>query len=245
MRFRGGKASSTRGVSLVMRVLQGFGVSLGKTEIIKNWKPELKAMGFFYRDIMFQLKETIDQPLHFTISLKRNLRSETYMIHPTVLIKSPFAQDSVWQVLVMGALRPDGIYLHVRNENWWRPESLPEALNGVRRFALPWFREWGKASFLVEKHEIAIREHKHLIDVFEPLSPEQRELIARVWPRPADPDWQVPSRTFYLASLLHYLAGNREMAIVRTKDWLARLGANEKNERAQAQAQLNSLGRIH
>lgn len=218
---------------------------LRKADVVKRFKPEMKALGFVYRDIMFQLKETIDRPLHFIISIQRNLHSDTYMVHTSILIKSPFAQDSRWQVLVMGKLRPYGIYLHVRNENWWPPESLAEALHAVRRFALSWFREWGEASFLVEKHEIAIRERKHLIDVFEPLSAEQRELIARVWPRPADPDWQVPARTFYFASLLHYLAGNREMAIARTKDWLARLGPDEKSETAQAQAQLNALEKIN
>jgi hypothetical protein len=220
-------------------------VSLGKAEIVKSWKPELKEMGFVYRDIMFQLKETIEQPLHFTISLQRNLHSETYMVHTMVLIRSPFAQNSRWEVLVSGKLRPGGIFLHVLNENWWPPESLPEALEGVKRLSLPWFREWGQASFLAEKHEIAIRERQHLIDVFEPLSLEQRELIARVWPRPANPDWQVPARTFYFASVLHYLAGNLEMAIVRTRDWLARIGPDEKNEREQAHAQLNSLQRTH
>jgi hypothetical protein len=206
----------------------------------------MKELGFVYRDIMFQLKETIDQPLHFTISVQRNLHSDTYMVHTTILIKSPLAQNSRWQVLIMGKLRPNGIYLHVRDENWWPPESLVEALDGVRRFALPWFREWGDASFLVAKHEIAIRERKHVIDVLEPLSLEQRQPITRVWPRPADPNWQAPAQTFYFASILHYLTGNREMAIVRTKDWLARLDPNrQKDERTQAQAQLNSLERIH
>jgi len=218
---------------------------VGKADVVRRWKPELKELGFVYRDIMFQFKETIDKPLHFAISIQRNLHSETYMVHTTLLIKSPFAQNPSWQVLVSGALRPSGIFLHVRTENWWPPESLPEALDGVKRLALPWFREWGEASFLVEKHEIAIRERRHLIEVFEPLSPDQQELIARVWHRPADPDWQVPPRTFYFASILHYLAGNCEMAIVRTRDWLARLGLDERNERAQAQAQLNSLERIH
>jgi hypothetical protein len=216
---------------------------LRKADVVKQFRPQMKELGFVYRDIMFQLKETIDQPLHFTISVQRNLYSDTYMVHATILIKSPLVRDSRWQALVMGKLRPNGISLHVCNENWWPPESLVEALDGVRRFALPWFREWGDASFLVAKHEIAIRERKHLIDVFEPLSPEQRELIAHVWPRPADPNWQVPAQTFYFASILHYLSGNREMAIVRTKDWLARLDPNrQKDERAQAQ--LNSLERI-
>jgi len=75
---------------------------LGKAEIVKKWKTDLEALGFVYRDIMFQLKETTNRPLHFTISLQRNLHSETYMVHTMVLIKNPFAQDSRWQVLVSG-----------------------------------------------------------------------------------------------------------------------------------------------
>jgi hypothetical protein len=221
------------------------GATLGKVDVVKAWKPEMNALGFVYRGNMFQLQETIDQPLHFAISIQRNLRSETYMIQPTILIKSPLEQDSRWQVLVMGKLCPNGVYLHVRNGAWWPPETLPEALDGVRSFAVPWFRAWGKTSFLVEKHEIAIRERKHLIDVLEPLSSEQREAIARVWPRPADSDWRVPPMTFYCASILHYLAGDREMAILRTKDWLARLDPDNINEREQAQTQLNLLVRIH
>jgi len=98
---------------------------------------------------------------------------------------------------------------------------------------------------LVEKHEIAIRERKHLFEVFEPLSREQEELISRVWHRQEVNDIRVPSSIFFHASILHYLAGNREMATVRTKDWLAQLGPGEKNEREQAQAQLNSLERVH
>lgn len=220
-------------------------MNLGKAEIVKSWKPELKAMGFVYRDIMFQLRETIDEPLHFTVSLQRNLHSETYMVHTMVLIKSPFAQNSRRQVLVSGKLRPSGIFLHVRNENWWPAESLPVALDGVKRLALPWFREWSKPTLLVEKHEIAIRERKHLFEVLEPLSQEQNETIARLLARPVVSEVRVPPSVFLHASILHYLAGNREMAIVRTRDWLVQLGPNEKNEREQAQAQLNSLERIH
>jgi hypothetical protein len=220
-------------------------VTLGKADVVKAWKPELKALGFVYRDNMFQLKETIDQPLHFTISIQRNLHSETYMIHTMILIKSPLSQDSSWHVLVSGKLRPHGIFLHVRNENWWKPESLTEALDGLKRFALPWFRKWSEASFLAENHEVAIRERKHLFEVFEPLSREQEELIARVWHRPEVSEIRAPSSVFFHASVLHYLAGNRELAIARTRDWLANLGPGEKSEREQAQAQLNLLERIH
>jgi len=86
---------------------------------------------------------------------------------------------------------------------------------------------------------------KHLFEVFEPLSPEQEEAIARVWPRQVVNEIRIPPRLLFHASILHYLAGNREMAIIRTKDWLAHMGPAEKREREQAQAQLNSLERIH
>jgi hypothetical protein len=220
-------------------------VKLGKAEIVKKWKPELKALGFVYRDLMFQWKETIDQPLHFTISLQRNLHSGTYMVHTMVLLKNPFVQDSRWQVLVSGKLRPGGIFLHVWRDNWWPPESLPEALNGIRRLALPWFREWSEPSFLAEKHEVAIRERKHLFEVLEPLGEEQKEAIARLLAQPVVSEVRVPPGVFLHASILHYLVGNREMAIVRTRDWLAQLGPDEKNQREQAQAQLKSLETTH
>jgi hypothetical protein len=198
----------------------------------------MRALGFVYQDNGFTFRETMGQPLELVVGVQKNLHSDTYQIPVQIVITSPFAQ-SRREVFIHGTLWSDGI--RQRNSNWWLPESLPEALAALDRVALPWFREWSKASVLAEKIETAIRERKHLVDVFEPLSPEQRELIARVWPRPVDPDWQGPSRTFYFASVLHYLAGNRERAINRTRDWLARLGPDENNERAQAQAQLNSL----
>jgi len=89
-----------------------LGATLGKAEVVKTWKSVVKALGFVDRENMFHLKETIDQPLHFTISIQRNLHCETYMIHATILIKSPFEQDSSWQFLVMGKLRPNDAALH-------------------------------------------------------------------------------------------------------------------------------------
>jgi hypothetical protein len=219
-------------------------VTLSKADVVKKWKPELKAMGFVYRDNMFQFGETIDQCLQFTISIQRNLHSDTYMIHVAILIKTPFLEGSR-QILVSGKLRPNGVYLHVLNENWWPSESLPEALAALKRYALPWFREWGEPVFLVEKHEVAIRQRKYLFEVFEPLTSEQHEAFARLWNRPVVNEIRIPPSVFFHASILHYLAGNREMAIVRTKDWLAHLGPSEEREREQARAQLNSLERIH
>jgi hypothetical protein len=218
---------------------------LGKADVVKRWRPEMSAIGFLYRDNMFQLGETTEDYLQFGVSIQKNSYANSYKINPSILIRSPFVETTKQQLFLMANLRRDGIYLHERTESWWAPESLPEALDLLKRLALPWFREWGKATFLVEKVEIAIRERKHLINVFEPLTQQQEEAIAQVWHRRADPNWRVPAMTFRYASILHYLAGNREMAITRTKDWLARLDSDNKTERDNAQAQLTALERIH
>jgi acetyl-CoA carboxylase carboxyltransferase component len=72
---------------------------------------------------------------------------------------------------------------------------------------------------------------------------------------PADmssaPDWlpegqrRLGSAIFYQAAVLHHLAGNREKAITRTKDWLAAIPAQNAAEKAVAQAQLSALTRPH
>jgi hypothetical protein len=205
----------------------------------------MRANGFLYRDNMFQLAETTEDYLQFGVSIQKNSYADSYKINPSILIHSPFVETTKQQLLLMANLRRDGIYLHECAESWWPRESLPMALDSLKRLALPWFREWGKATFLVEKIEIAIRERKHLINVFEPLTQEQERAIAQVWHRPAEANWRVPAMTFYYASILHYLVGNREMAITRTKDWLERLGPQDKAEMDKAQAQLTALKRIH
>jgi hypothetical protein len=93
--------------------------------------------------------------------------------------------------------------------------------------------------------ESSIQKRKNLIEVLEPLSPEEEEAIHSVWGRPLSGDKAVPALTFYYASILHYLDGNRVKAITRTKDWVARLGPDDNAEKITAQAQLASLERVH
>jgi hypothetical protein len=61
---------------------------------------------------------------------------------------------------------------------------MPEGLAGVKRHAMSWFRKWSDPSFLVEKHEVAICNRQNLIEVFEPLTPEQVDAFRRIWHRP-------------------------------------------------------------
>lgn len=215
---------------------------MAKAEIVKAWKPELKVLGFVYRDLMFQRREGMDQSLQPAISIQRNLHSHTYLVHIDILIKNPLLPELPRECLVDGKLRPDGVYLHVFQSSWWPRNAMPKALEGVKQYALPWFRKWSDLSFLVEKHEIAICERKHLFTVFEPLTSEQEEAIRKIWYRPAhDEEVRVSPSVFHHASVLHFLNGNRELAIQRTRDWLERIGPREAVEHRCAEMQLRLL----
>src|SRR5580704_5204497 len=216
---------------------------MGKADVVKDWRPELRALGFVYRNNMFQLDETKSQYLQFGISIQKNSHTDSYKVNPSLLIRSPFLESPKQELFLLANLRGDGIHLHVRTESWWPTESLQVALDALKCFAIPWFREWGRPAFLAEKTEMAIREGKNLIDVFEPLTPEQKATIARAWPLSADTETRVPAKTFFYAAILHYLTGNKEMAITRTKDWLGRVSPDNKAEKHKAQAQLTSLQR--
>ena len=214
---------------------------MGKAEIVKEWKPEMKALGFVYRDLMFQLKEGMEQSLQFAIVIQRNLHSDTYLIHFKILLNNPFSTALRPEVLVNGHLRPEGVYLHVYKSSWWPREFMPEGLAGVKRHAMSWFRKWSDPSFLVEKHEVAICNRQNLIEVFEPLKPEQVDAFRRIWHRPNHDEVGLSPAIFHHTAVLHFLNGNLEMAIRRTKDWLEQIDPNEAVGRRHAEIQLKLL----
>lgn len=210
-----------------------------KADVVKAWKPELRALGFVYRGKIFQFAETLEQSLQLNIFMQRNIYEDSYQTGPEVLIRSPLISASKLEVLLSANLQPMGIQFHARNETWWPPARLPDALAGLMRHVLPWFQVWGSPEFLVERFEMTIEQHKPLIKVIEPLSPEEEELLQRGWPRTGE--WRVPAMIFHYASILHYLVGNKEMSIRRTEDWLSRLRPDEQAERSEAKTQLAAL----
>jgi hypothetical protein len=214
---------------------------VGKAEIVKDWKPELKALGFVYRDHMFQVQDRLEQSLQFAIALQRNLHSDTYLIHFEILIGNPFSSELRPEVLIHGHLRPEGVYLHVHKSSWWPRKDMSDALAHVKQHAMSWFRKWSDASFLVEKHEIAIRNRQNLVEVFEPLTAEQEDSLHKILHRPIRDEARVSPAVLRHAAVLHFLNGNREMAIQRTKDWLAQIDPDKTMERAQAEFQLKRL----
>jgi hypothetical protein len=193
---------------------------------------------------MFHLEQTRARHLQFAVSIQKRSHADSYKINPSILLRSPFEEASPQSLLVLANLRMDGVHLHVNEESWWAPERLPQALDALKRHALRWFSEWGTATFLVKKVEASIHERKTLIDVLEPLTAEQESAIARAWPQTLRADVRAGPAIFHFASVLHYLDGNRGMAVTRTRDWLGRLGPGDNVAKGHALAQLAVLEQL-
>lgn len=214
---------------------------MNKEDIARTWKPQILPLGFAYRDRMFQLKETIDEHVQFAISIQKNVHDVTLKINPSIFLRNPFQTEPRQEVLILASLRKDGIHFRVTSDSWWVPESLPQALEALKQHAIPWFRRWGKVEFLAEKMEAAIGERKDLIDVLEPLTTQDKQEIARVWGRPEHSQRRLAPIALYYASILHFLAGKKDMAIRRAEDWMALISPREEAERAAALAHLSAL----
>lgn len=214
---------------------------MGKAEVVKAWKPELGTLGFVYRDNMFRYVETLENSLQLTIFVQKNSYEDTYQTGPEILIRSPLLKMSRWRVFLSANLRPGRIRFHSHTESWWPPGKLADALVALKRLVVPWFERWGDARILVEKVELSIERRIPLIEAVEPLSPEQEEAIQHAWPHILNSNPAVPVISYFSASVLHYLVGNKEMSIRRTEDWIRRLGPNDESERAEALNQLSAL----
>jgi hypothetical protein len=206
------------------------------SSLLKQWKSELKALGFAYKNRMFMYEPSESQSLLCGVSVQKNVRDTSSKINPSVMFRNPWREGSSPELLILGNLRADGVFLHVARSSWWSEDTLPEALDSLKTFVLPWFQKVGRVGYLGEIVETAIREKRSVLDVVEPL-PES--VTALPWATPAPR--QVGSMLFYQAAVLHYLNGNRDRAILRTKDWLDSLPATDHAERTKALAQLEKI----
>jgi hypothetical protein len=210
---------------------------LSKADVIRQWKPELKSLGFEYQDGMF-VYDREEGPLDLAISIQKNVRGETYKINPTILFRNSLLAEPKREVIVLANVRADGIFLHVARSSWWPENALADALRALKQHVLDWFHRVGRVDHLAEIAETAIREKKSIAEVIEPLDEAA-----------AAPPWlqgvprQVGPMFFYQAAVLHYLKGDRDKALARTRDWLAAVSAGDINEKSTAQAQLNALTR--
>lgn len=208
-------------------------MNISKQEILKQWKAELRTLGFRFQKGMFWYGP--NDWLQLNISIQRNLHQPTWKINATIVIRNPFKQDGEPELLLMANLRCNGIYFHVTQSSWWTQEMLPTAFHLLKQEAIPWFEHYGKPEYLAQVFHTAILEGKNIIDVVEPLDN----------PAPWMPNTSkappVPSRLFYFLSLLHYLSGNRDKAIQRSEDWLNSLAPSEVGARQDALQQLRLL----
>jgi hypothetical protein len=209
-----------------------------KTDVVKQWKPELKALGFAFRERLFLYERPEPGHLELGVSVQRNTGSDTYKIGPSILLRNPLREGSPLELVLLGTLRADGIFLHVTRESWWPPEALGDALRALRQHLIGWYRRVGRIDYLTAAAETAIARVEDLVQVLEPMD-------AAVTALPWAPD--APRRLgrafFYRAAVLHHLNGDRARALGRTRDWLQAIPDREAAERARAQAQLAALGR--
>src|SRR5690349_1586990 len=102
---------------------------MDKMHVVKTWKPDLRKLGFAFKQGMFQFLETEQHPLHLIISIQKHQRTDRFKINPTIIIKNPLLHSVSAEVLVMGNVRQEGIRLHVTAESWWAPQFLGQALS--------------------------------------------------------------------------------------------------------------------
>lgn len=216
------------------------GIRLTKAEVIKSWKPELKALGFVYEKSAFYLATMRNEGLQPVLSIQKNLHADTYKINVSIILRSPFGEGTEEQFL-LGNLQRGGIYLHVTKASWWPVQELPEALQVLKKYLIPWFQEWGEPGHLVEILETAIREEKDIIDVIEPLSEEATKVP---WRHDQRTKREIPPIYFYYTAILHYLNNDISRSIARTNDWFKSLGPSEETSKAKAQTQLRRLETI-
>jgi hypothetical protein len=209
-------------------------------DIVRSWKPELKELGLVWKKGAVYFANTRNEPLQLIVSVQRNLHSSTFKINPSILLCDPFVSVAEGELFLQANVRRDGIYLHVTAASWWPAAELGEALGALKKYALPWFQEWGRPGRLVEILETAIREEKGFIQVAEPLPDEATRVP---WHHDL-PKQRITPMFFQRAAILHYLNHNITKAVLRTQDWIASMAANEADLKAKAQSQLAALEKI-
>lgn len=211
-----------------------------KADVIRAWKPELKALGFQYRKGAFYLEPAEGQRIQSLVSIQRNLYAETFKINPTLAMRGPFEPASDAVVLLLANLRPTGVLLHVTTASWWPVDRLAEARLLLERYVPSWFREWAQPQRLADVFEQAIRKRADIIDIAEPLA---AELTQVPW-RPESPaSRRIPPMYYEYASILHYLSGDLPASRARTRDWISSLGSHQHALKTKAQHQLSMLER--
>lgn len=209
-----------------------------KMEVVKNWKPAFKSLGFDWKKGAFYSEKSKDQSLQFMIAIQKNLHADTYKVNPTIILRNPFVENAQEEVLVRGNLRREGIRLHEVSASWWPTGQLAEALQLLEKYAPAWFQEWGRPDHLAHILETAIKDEKDFLDVAEPLP---QAATRAPWHQEPPAKRKIPPMYFYQAATLHYLNHDVARAIARTRDWIASLRTGDEDERPKAEAQLSAL----
>jgi hypothetical protein len=190
--------------------------------------------------MFLDVKTAEQRGLQFGIGVQKNVHAETYKFAPTILILNPMLAFADLEVLLAGNIRKSGIFLHDLEASWWVEADLPGALECFKNYGPAWFQQYGNPTILSQAAEAAIYEVKSIADVLEPLSVSEATKIDQVWPGVSSLR-RVGPTSYYFASALHYLNGDRDLSKRRTKDWLNSLAPANQRDRDKALAQLDFL----
>jgi hypothetical protein len=133
---------------------------LSKADVIKQWKPELKSFGFQFRDGAFVWAERPEGHLDLLVSVQKNVRNETYKINPSIAFRNTLLSSANLELLLLGNLQPNGIFHHVARSSWWPSDALKDAMGMLKQHVMEWYHRVGRAHYLVDVVEAAIREVK-------------------------------------------------------------------------------------
>jgi hypothetical protein len=215
---------------------------MGKADVIKRWKPELKKLGFVYRRSMFLYRKTEDQAIQFGVSIQRSIHEARFKVHVTIILKNPLIDRPELEVLLGGNISREGARVHETNSTWWPENELGEALMFVKVHAMHWFDEHRVIQHLVDLFEEAISQRIGPEYVLQPIDESKYPAWYREWHPPVDTaERRVGPLYLYQTAVLHYLNGDHANAIARTKDWMEVIGPSDTVWRAKAENQLATL----
>jgi hypothetical protein len=191
----------------------------------KEWTTPLKKLGFKKQRVNFtRSRDDVQQ----TIFVKRNLYEPTFQIWATVAIRDAYERkDHEWKSVFAGYVCPTALRFFAVNESWWPKEQLPNALEAITAYAVPWLDNHFTAQQLVFDIEQCLSANQSWNYYFE-----------------NHPDTVRPQgHMYYWASLLHLMVGDKKSSCKRAYQWLAIVkGLKNDEEPGRTIRQMQDMG---
>ena len=179
----------------------------------KEWTVPLKGLGFTKDRLGFtRVRDDVQQ----MIVSQKNRYEPTFRIRATVAIRDPYErrEEHEWQLVFHGYVCPSALRFFTVKESWWPPERLPQAIEAIKTYAVPWLDSHFTAQEVLFDVEECLARNQSPSYYFEKLSEQVR----------------VPLYFHHLASLLHLKLGDKKLSCKRAYEWLHVIRTNKNDE---------------